>query len=121
MSPAAKSVWAFGAWGIGAGLGLLLIPTLLLSIVRLEVAEPVFIRVIGFILIEIGIAYIYLARQNITGFFDLSVKIRIIPVIALTTFVVSGMGPWQLILFAIVDALSALHTWWCLRQEKTSA
>lgn len=117
MEIPAKSVLGFGIWALFSGLGLLVMPQTLVGIVGLVLAEPVYARIIGFILIEIGILYVWLAINNITAAFTVTVYIRIIPVMMLTIFVVTGMGPWQLILFAIVDVLSAMHTWWSLKKR----
>lgn len=117
MSAAAKSVYLFGLWAIVAGWGLLLAPVQILGIVQLTVAEPVYIRIIGFILVEIGILYLWVARLKVEAIFPLTIKIRMIPVVALTVFFVLKWAPWQVLLFAVVDALSALHTWFALKKN----
>ncbi|MEL6435619.1 MAG: hypothetical protein AAFP99_02375 [Pseudomonadota bacterium] len=118
MSATEKSVLGFGLYAVISGLGLFLIPDLLLSILRVEVAETVWIRIIGFMLFEIGLVYIWAVRAKVREVFEFSVYIRIVPVTCLVLLVVLAGAPFQVLLFAFVDAASALHTWVSLKRER---
>ena len=70
MSKAAFSVKAFGYYLIVLGIGLTLVPNLLLSVFGMPPTTEVWVRVVGVLVFNIGIYYLYAARCEATAFFQ---------------------------------------------------
>lgn len=69
MSKSAFSVKAFGIYLLVLGVGLAFAPNLLLSAFGMPVTSEVWIRVVGVLVFNIGIYYIYAARCEAKAFF----------------------------------------------------
>jgi hypothetical protein len=111
MTPAARSIHIFGAYLLLLGVGLLAAPNLLLSLLRLPPTTEVWIRVVGMLLVFLGIYYRVAAAAELRPFFLATVLMRASVPIFVLSFVLAGWTEWSLLLLAIIDAAGAVWTW----------
>ena len=116
MSKAAFTVRVFGRYLIVLGVVLVAVPNLLLSLFMMPTTSEVWIRVVGLLVFNIGVYYLYAARCEATAFFQASVFTRALVLVAFTAFVVAGLAKPMLIGFGAVDFLGGLWTWRALRR-----
>jgi hypothetical protein len=96
------------------GAGLLLIPNSILSVFQIEETEEVWIRIVGLLLLGYGAYYWTAVRAEFRPLFEMSVWVRWGIVVGLVVLAFT-VGPWQLVLFALVDALGGVWTFFALR------
>ena len=118
MSKSARSVFIFGLYLDVLGIVLVVTPNFLLGIFQLPVTNEVWIRVVGMLLILLGVYYILAARKNMTEFFQWTVYLRLTVILFFTAFVLLGFVSPLLILFGVVDLLGAIWTGLALRTSK---
>lgn len=116
MSRAANSVFLFGCYLLGLGAMLLTVPNLLLAAFTLPATDEVWIRVVGMLVLLLGIYYALAARAEYAAFFRWTIYIRCSVIVFFTTFVALGFAPAPLILFGVVDVLGAAWTAVALRR-----
>ncbi len=115
MSAAARSMQVWAIYATVVGLALLLVPNTLLGVFQIEETTEVWVRVLGGVVLALTVLYWYIVSEGSRRMFQATVYDRglfavIAAVLAFTT------GPWQLVLFAIVDAAGALWTHMANRQ-----
>lgn len=116
MTSAGKSVYYFGFYLLGLGLILTGFPNLLLSTFQLPETNEVWIRVVGVIVFNIGLYYVFMAPQNNTTFLMLSVFTRLAILLWFIVFAAIGWAPYTLILFGLADAAGAVWTYASLKK-----
>ncbi len=116
-SKAAFTIAAFGYYLLLLGLVVLLVPNLFLSIFQIPITSEVWIRVVGVLVFNIGIYYIYAAKCEATAFFQASIYTRIFVLIAFTAFAALGLASPKLILLSSGDVLGAIWTYMALKKE----
>lgn len=109
------SVRAFGVYLWLLGTTLLLAPNLLLTAFGLPATDEVWIRVVGVLVINIGVYYFTGARKENPGFLRATAYARGFVLAAFIAFVALGYAPAMLIGFGAVDALGGAWTLWALR------
>ena len=117
MKPASKSIYYFGIYLTILAASLLAFPNALLGIFQIAVTTEVWIRVLGAVVLNVGILYIFMAPSNNILFMTLSVYVRASVLLWFMLFVVLGIAPMQLILFGLVDAVGAAWTYFTLQKE----
>ncbi len=115
MSPAARISFVFAGYLILLGIVLLVIPNVLLALFAYPTTSDVWIRVVGMLLIILAFYYIQAARHELIQFFVWTVYGRAAVIVFFFTFVMLGLAQPTLILFGVVDLLSALWTASALR------
>lgn len=118
MSRSARSVFVFGIYLVGLGVGILTIPNVLLGMFGLPATSEVWIRVIAVLTLFLAYYYIQAARHELTEFFRATVPTRSSLILFLGAFVAFGFAPPQLLLFAPPDLLGAIWTALELRSSK---
>ncbi len=111
-----RSILVFGVYVVLVGLSLFLIPNVITSIFGLPTATEAWVNAVVALLVPVGLYYVQAARENNVGFYRMTVWGR---AIFITMFVITALthpGYTNLILFAIVDSLATLWTWYALRQ-----
>jgi len=78
MTSTAKSIFYYSFYMMGMGLGLLLIPNMLLGVFGFDPTNDIWIRILGLFAFCAGMLYFYCGRTNQTGFFRVSVTERIV-------------------------------------------
>lgn len=121
MSKPAFTLKAFGIYLMGLGLGLTVVPNLLLSTFGMPPTSEVWLRVAGVLVFNIGIYYLYAARCEARAFFQASVFTRCLVLAAFIAFAALGLAPPMLILFGVADFLGAIWTQLALRSEQSAA
>ena len=111
MSRAAKSIAVWGVYMMVVGLGCLLIPNTILTILGLPTTTEVWIRVIGLLVVVFGAYYFYCARKNAIPFFRVTVPGGIVFAIGLVALVALGLSGPTLIIFGAMDMVGAIWTW----------
>jgi hypothetical protein len=115
MTSTAKSVFYYSFYMMGMGLGLLLIPHLILGIFGFAPVNDLWIRILGLFSVCAGMLYFNCGRTNQTGFFRVSVIERTIFFAGMVGIVLFLPAPPTLILIASVDLFGALWTALTLR------
>ena len=116
MSPAAFTVRAFGYYLLVLGVALVAVPNLLLGLFLMPATGEVWIRVVGLLVFNIGVYYLYAARCEATAFFRASVFTRPLVLVGFAAFVLAGLAKPMLIGFGLVDFLGGLWTWRALKR-----
>jgi hypothetical protein len=116
MSPAAFTVRAFGYYLLVLGVALVAVPNLLLGLFLMPATGEVWIRVVGLLVFNIGVYYLYAARCEATAFFRASVFTRTLVLVGFAAFVLAGLAKPMLIGFGLVDFLGGLWTWRALKR-----
>ena len=117
MSRAAKSLFVFGIYLCGLGLALLLVPNLLLRVFRTPLTYEVWIRIDGMFILCLSFFYLQAARHELTVFIRWTVWARIAVIFFLGTFVLLLSAPKPLLLFGLIDLLSAIWTLLALKKD----
>lgn len=117
MSKAAFTVKASCVYILALGLALVLVPNLVLSILRMAPTGEVWIRVLGVVIVNIGIFFWVAARTESVALFRTSVVVRPLALLWFGAFVLLGLAPTMLLLFGVIEAAGALWTWLALRAE----
>ena len=118
MSRAARSLFVFGIYLCGLGLVLLLIPNLILQVFEAPTTNEVWIRINGMFLLFLSFYYVQAARKELTIFIRWTVWTRVAVVFYFAAFVLLVQAPKALLLFGLIDLLSAIWTWVALRRDE---
>ncbi len=118
MSKAARSLFVFGAYLSGLGLILLFVPNLILQVFGVPATNEVWIRVNGMFVLCLSFYYVQAARNNLTVFIRWTVWTRIAVIFFFAAFVLLVSAPKALLLFGLIDLVSAIWTWLALEKEK---
>lgn len=116
MTQAVQTVRAFAVYLWALGLLLLLIPNLFLGVFGMPEAREVWIRVVGVLVINIGVYYWYGAAAG-RAFLQATAYARFFVLLAFIGLVLAGLAPPLLIAFGAVDAAGGLWTLWSLRRS----
>ena len=117
MSKAAKSLFVFGIYLCGLGLILLLIPNLILPAFGAPPTNEVWIRINGMFVLCLSFYYLRAARSELTSFIRWTVWTRVAVIFYFAAFVLLVAAPKALLLFGVIDLLSAIWTWLALKKD----
>jgi len=118
MSNAARSIYVFGIYLIVIGGILMGSPNTLLSMLGIAPTSEPWIRIMGMLVMVIGMLDVACARTEQTGFFRATVYTRTLALICFVAFAAMGIAPSILILFGAIDAAGALWTYSALRVNR---
>ena len=118
MGQAAKSLFVFGIYLCGLGLILLLVPNLILQVFGVPPTNEVWIRINGMFVLCLSFYYVQVARNELTNFIRWTVWTRIAVILFLAAFVLFVSAPKALLLFGLIDLLSAIWTWFALKENE---
>ena len=121
MSRAAFTVAAFGVYLLVLGAVLVLAPNLLLGLFGFPPTSEVWIRVLGIVVIILGVYYVSAAKNEARPFFAVTVGSRFFALAAFAAFAAFGLTQPTLVLFGVVDTLGALWTLRALRADTRPA
>jgi hypothetical protein len=117
MSRAAKSLFIFGVYLCVLGLLLLLAPNLLLRVFGAPQTGEVWIRVNGMFVLCLSFFYVLAARNELTNFIRWTVWARAAVIFYFAAFVLLVSAPRALLLFGLIDLLTAVWTWLALKKD----
>jgi hypothetical protein len=120
MRQAEKSLFVFGIYLSGLGVVLLLFPNSLLRFFEAPPTNEVWIRINGMFIICLAFFYVQAARHGLTTFIRWTVWARVAVIFYLTAFVILLGAPKALLLFGLVDLLSASWTFMALKNDKAA-
>ena len=117
MSKAAFTIKAFGVYLILLGIIIVFVPNLLLTVFGIPKTTEVWVRVVGVLVFNIGIYYLYAAKCEAVAFFSASVYTRALVLISFVTFALLGLVSPMIILFGVADFSGGLWTFFALRSD----
>jgi hypothetical protein len=117
MSRAARSLFIFGIYLCGLGLILLLVPNLILKVFGAPPTKEVWIRINGMFLLCLSLYYVQAARNELTILIRWTVWTRVAVIFYFAAFVLLVAAPKALLLFGVIDLLSAIWTWLALKKD----
>ena len=115
MTKAAFTVRAFGYYLLVLGVVLVIAPNVLLAASFMPTTSEVWIRVLGVVVFNLGVYYIYAAKCEATEFFKASIYTRAFVLAAFSSFWLLGLAKPMLVAFGAVDFLGGLWTWRALK------
>ena len=118
MSHAAKSLFVFGIYLCGLGLILLLVPNLILNVFGVPPTNEVLIRINGMFALCLSFYYVQAARNELTILIRWTIWARVAVIIYFAAFVLLVSAPKALLLFGLIDLLSAIWTWLALKKDE---
>ena len=118
MSKTAFTIKASCCYILALGLALVLVPNLVLSAMRMPPTIDVWIRVLGVVVINIGIFFWVAARTEAIALFRVSLIVRPLVLVWFGAFVLLGLASPMLLVFGAIEALGALWTWLTMRSDK---
>lgn len=118
MSQAAISLFVFGIYLCVLGLILLLVPNLILRVFEVPPTTEVWIRINGMFVLCLSFYYVQAARNELTIFIRWTVWTRGAVIIYFTAFILLVSAPKALLLFGLIDLLSAIWTWLALKKDE---
>jgi hypothetical protein len=115
---AAQSLQAFGLYLCFTGVGLLLVPGLLLAPLGLTVSADVsvWVRMVGILALALGVCDVLAGRDVVASLIRWSVWRRLAAGVGIGLLVLLGLAPAALLLFAAVDIATALWTAMAMRR-----
>ena len=108
------AVWVIYTLVVGAAL--LLVPDVLLGVFQIDETAESWVRVVGVVVLVLLILYAFMVREPTRTMFEATVYGRGFAALALVVLAFTA-GPWQLALFAAVDAAGATWTYLSLRAD----
>lgn len=115
MNRAAVSALVWGIYLMGAGLGFLFMPDLMLALFRFSGTTEGWVRVIGLLVAILGYYYFYCAQNNVIPFLKITVLGRFAFALGTLVLVLLKFSEPPLLLIGATDALGAIWTWFSLR------
>ncbi|MEQ1586495.1 MAG: hypothetical protein ABL895_11490 [Cyclobacteriaceae bacterium] len=117
MTNAGKSVYYFGFYLMILGITLTGFPNTLLSTFQLPETNEVWIRVVGVLVFNIGLYYVFMAPTNNALFYTLTIYTRASILVWFIVFVLIGWAPATLIAFGLADMAGAAWTFMAMRNK----
>lgn len=121
MTNSGKSLFVFGVYLLGVGGGLMVAPNSFLAVFGTPPTTEIWIRVMGMLLLYLGVYNIAAAKGGWSGFIALSVPVRMSVILFFAGFVVLLDASKTLLLFGVIDFAFALWTWSALAKERRTA
>ena len=121
MAKSAFMVKAFGYYLLAVGIAFVLVPNMLLDAFSLPVTTEVWIRVLGVVVFEMGVCYVYAAKCEARALFQASVFARALVFLSFVAFAALGLVSPLFILFGASALVSGGWPQAALSREKQDA
>jgi hypothetical protein len=118
MSKTAFTIKASCCYILALGLALVLVPNLVLSALRMPPTSEVWIRVLGVVVMNIGVFFWVAARTEAVALFRAAVYVRPLVLLWFGAFVLLGLAHPMLMVFGVIELAGALWTWLALRSDQ---
>jgi hypothetical protein len=115
MNRAAVSVFAWGIYLLGAGLGFFIMPNAILPLFRFSTTTEGWIRIVGLLVAIVGVYYIYCAQNNDMHFIRITMYGRVVFALGSLVLVLMHFIEAPILLIGALDTLGAIWTWLSLR------
>jgi hypothetical protein len=119
MNKPAFTIKAFGYYLIVLGLVLIFSPNILLAIFMMPTTTEVWIRVVGVLVLNIGVYYIFAALCGAESFFKASVYTRTFVLFSFVAFAIFGLVSPMIIFFGMVDFGGGVWTHFAIKSENS--
>ena len=113
----ARSLYVFAGYVVAMGTVLLAAPRIILPLFGLPTDGEVWIRLLGFVLVCSSVYYIGAAKLRFVPFAKWTVYTRAAAPVVVAILILTGVAPWHMVSFGIVDGLGGLWTWLTLKQD----
>lgn len=110
MTNAAKSVVAWGIYGLLAGMALLFQPDLTLQFLGFNTTSEHWILMVALMMMGLGFYYIVLGITEVKQFFLISTIGRTIFFLTSSIIIIMGKAPISMLIFGVIDLLTAVWT-----------
>lgn len=117
MTKAAKSIFVFSIYLYVLGIAVIVVPNTLLRLFAVPETNEVWIRVVGTLVLILGLYYWQAARKELSDFFRITVIGRTALLLFFIAFVSVGLAPPSLILFGFIDFAGAMWTAFALKSQ----
>ena len=111
-------MFVFGIYLCGLGLTLLLVPNLILQVFGVPATNEVWIRINGMFVLCLSFYYVQAARNELRKFIRWTAWTRLAVIFFFAAFVLLVSAPKALLLFGLIDLLSAIWTWLALKKAR---
>ena len=119
MKKSSTTLFVFGIYLTGMGLGLVLLPDFVLGTLGFPASTEVWPRVVGVLALVLAFYYISASRTDLRAFARMTIPARIGVFILFTVFALAGWAGPIMIVLGAVDLLGALWTGYALRSERS--
>lgn len=110
MTNTAKSVVAWGIYGLLVGMALLFQPDLTLQFLGFNTTSEHWILMVALMMMGLGFYYIVLGITEVKQFFLISTIGRTIFFLASSIIIIMGKAPISMLIFGVIDLLTAIWT-----------
>lgn len=117
MNKPTFTIKAFGCYLIVLGLVLIVSPNILLAIFLIPTTTEVWIRVVGVLVLNIGVYYIFAALCDAKSFYQASVYTRTFVFVSFIAFAIFGLVSPMIIFFGMVDFCGGIWTHFAIKAE----
>ena len=117
MTHSTKSVVSFGIYLLVLGLALVIVPEPLVAFGGFGSVEPVFARLLGWMVFALGYLYLLVGRLGLFPFAKTTVSIRLLGMAFQLILVFLGLAPPALLVFGGVDVAGAVWTLLALKAD----
>lgn len=121
MNSVAVSLLVFGIYCIFNGLGFAFAPNLFLGLLKQPEAIEPYIRIAGALLLAVGYYYIQVARADLRTFYMWTVQARVVVLLLFILFILLKWAPPILYVFAGIELIGALWTFYAFRATSQSS
>lgn len=118
MSRAAVSSLVWGIYLVVLSLTVFAIPDVILTLVGLEPHKDVWIYVVALLALNLAVYFIVNARTESTVAMQASVGMRYLAALCFVAFAVLHLARYNIVIFAVPDALGATWTALALRADR---
>jgi hypothetical protein len=116
MKNAKLSVQVWGIYLLINGIGLFVLPNVILTTLGFATTTEPWVRVVGALATILGYFFLRLSAANIEAFYPWTVHARFGFALALVVLVILNLAPVNLIIFSVIDLLGGLWTFVALRR-----
>jgi hypothetical protein len=117
MNKSTLSMMVFALYLAGLACAFMIFPNPVIALFGFVPTDQVWIRILGFILAVLAFFYIMACREGVRNFYRWTVYSRLTVMPAYILFIVFGVAPPVVLVFAAVDLAGALWTGFALKAE----
>jgi len=121
MKKSSLSLLVFAAYMAALSASFLLFPNPFITLFGFDETHEVWIRIAGYLLGVLAFFYVMAVREAAAAFYRWTVQARLLTLPLFLSFVLLDIAPPVLLLFGLIDAVSAIWTLLTLRYERKEA
>lgn len=117
MTKSTQSMLVFALYLAGLAVTFMLFPNPVIALFGFEPTDQVWIRILGFMLGVLAFYYLMACREGVTNFYRWTVWSRLAVTPVYILFILFGVAPPVVLLFAAVDLVGGVWTGLALKRE----